>query len=144
MSFAKRVYVRPPKSPLVPITNQRGVYARVGDEVAAVPKEVILRSRPYRMWVATHECFLCHVRDFSQAAHENGAGKAKGAKVCDSRVFPACGPHWGMPGCHWMFDNYVDISREEARELGAKLSAQMRERAIAAGWVFTATEIRKQ
>lgn len=37
--------------------------------------------------------------------------------------------------------NYIDIDREEARELGAKLSAQMRERAIVAGWRFTNTEI---
>jgi hypothetical protein len=37
----------------------------------------------------------------------------------------------------------VDIGREEARELGARLSAQMRERALSAGWRFTDTEILK-
>jgi hypothetical protein len=70
-------------------------------------------------------------------------GKPKQGKVCDSRTFALCIAHGASAGCHFAFDNYVDISREEARELGARLSAQMRERAIAAGWRFTDTEIVK-
>lgn len=117
--------------------NRVGVYRRVSETVVACPKEIILRSRPYRMWVATQwPCDFCGISGFGQCAHEN-LGKAKAGKVCDSRTFNACGPHWGLPGCHYLFDNYVDISRDEARELGAKFSARMRERANAAGWKFT-------
>lgn len=132
--FKRPVYERPPRSPVHPITDQRGTYGTAG--LVAAPKAIILRSRPYRMWVATWPCSFCGIASFSQAAHEN-LGKAMQGKVCDSRIFPACGQHFGLPGCHYAFDNYVDIDREEARELGAKLSAQMRERAIVAGWVFS-------
>jgi hypothetical protein len=107
----------------------------VGGEVAAVPKAAILRSRLYRMWVASWPCDLCGWLE-TQCAHEN-LGKAMQGRVCDSRTFSLCIPHGAHMGHHIMFDNYVDISREEARELGAKLSAQMRERAKAAGWKFS-------
>jgi hypothetical protein len=116
------------------------VYVQAGDVVVSVPKEVIHRSRPYRMWVATHPCALCGWQE-TQCAHENGVDKAKQGKVCDSRTFALCIPHGLHIGHHKMFDEYIDISREEARELGAKLSAQMRERAQAAGWVFTTERI---
>lgn len=131
--FKRPVYERPPRSPVHPITDQRGTYGTAG--LVAAPKEIILRSRPYRMWVATHACDLCGWLE-AQAAHEN-LGKALQGKVCDSRTFALCIAHGRSMGCHYAFDNYVDIDREEARELGAKLSAQMRERAIAAGWKFT-------
>lgn len=135
--FARPGLVRAPSSAVLRIEGQRGVYTRVSDSVVAVPKEIILRSRPYRMFVAEQECFLCGIRDLSQCAHENGADKAKGLKQCDSRTFPLCAPHGLHMGCHKQFDEYIDISREEARELGAKLSARMRGRAVAAGWKFT-------
>jgi hypothetical protein len=111
------------------------VYVQAGDVVVSVPKEVIHRSRPYRMWVATHPCALCGWHE-TQCAHEN-LGKAMQGRVCDGRTFALCVAHGLSAGCHFAFDNYIDISREEARELGAKLSAQMRERAQAAGWRFT-------
>jgi hypothetical protein len=140
--FKRPQLQRPPRAPLVPV-ERRGVYSPVSQEVVAVPKEIILRSRPYRMWVATQwPCGICGVEGFGQCAHEN-LGKSMQGKVCDSRTFNACGPHWGLMGCHYAFDNYIDISREEARELGARLSAQMRGRAKAAGWRFTSTEIVK-
>lgn len=142
MSLRRPVYARPARAPVVPLERTPN-YALSSTSVVAVPKEIILRSRPYRMWVATTwPCDFCHVHNFSQAAHEN-LGKAMQGKVCDSRIFSACGPHWGMPGCHYQFDNYVDISREEAREVGAKLSAQMRERASLAGWRFTSEGIER-
>jgi hypothetical protein len=132
--FKRPQLQRPPRAPLVPV-ERRGVYRPVSQEAVAVPKEIILRSRPYRMWVASHPCDLCGWPE-TQCAHEN-LGKALQGKVCDSRTFPLCVAHGGHMGHHYMFDNYVDISRDEARELGAKLSARTRERATAAGWRFT-------
>jgi hypothetical protein len=140
-SFKRAVYAAPPRVPTAKIVGQRGVIRQVSDAVTSVPKEIILRSRPYRMWVATWPCDLCGWLE-TQAAHEN-LGKAMQGKVCDSRTFPLCVAHGSHAGHHFDFDNYVDISREEARELGARLSAQMRERALAAGWRFTNTEILK-
>lgn len=140
--FKRPVYERPPRQPIVPVVGQRGVIRQVSQEVVACPKEIILRSRAYRMWVATWPCDLCGWPE-TQAAHENGTDKPKQGKVCDSRTFALCIAHGASAGCHFAFDNYVDIGREEARELGARLSAQMRERAVAAGWRFTDTEIVK-
>lgn len=131
----KTTWTPPPRVPATPLARAPN-YAPASNDVVSVPKEVILRSRPYRMWVATWPCDLCGWPE-TQAAHENGADKGKGLKVCDSRVFPLCVAHQGHMGHHYQFDNYIDISREEARELGAKLSAQMRARAIAAGWKFS-------
>lgn len=134
-SKAARLYVKPDRRyPAVPVDppKPRAVMAAANDAVVSVPKEVLLRSRPYRMWVASHPCALCGWPE-TQAAHEN-LGKALQGKVCDSRTFPLCISHGGHMGHHYMFDNYVDIDRKEARELGARLSAQMREQAELAGW----------
>lgn len=97
------------------------------------PKEKRLRSEAYRRYVASQECFFCRVEGFSQCAHEN-EGKGMSLKVCDSRTFPACGPHWGLPGCHFLFDNLIDMTREEARFAGSTASAEMRARAERDGW----------
>ena len=129
----KSTWTPAPRVPAVPLQRVPN-YARSG-EVVSVPKEIILRSRPYRMWVATWPCDLCGWPE-TQCAHEN-LGKALQGKVCDSKTFSACIAHGSHIGHHTMFDLYIDISRDEARELGARLSAQMRERARVAGWRFS-------
>jgi hypothetical protein len=138
-TFKRKPYVRPPKAPLVKL-ERPPLYALSSVVVVACPKEVLIDCRPYRIYVATHACFFCGVLTFSQCAHEN-LGKGKGIKVCDSRTFPACGPHWGLMGCHYAFDNYVDFDRDESRVVGAQMSARMRGQAEADGWRFTGTEI---
>lgn len=130
--FARKVY-RPASVPVTPSTSGCRAVIAPRDAANAVPKDAPVRSEPYRRFVAEQECFLCRVVGFSQCAHEN-VGKGMAMKVCDSRTFPACGPHWGMPGCHYLFDNLVDITRGQAREIGAKCSAEMRARAAASGW----------
>jgi len=109
---------------------------RSANDPVVVPKQEILRSEPYRRYVAEQECFFCRVVGFSQCAHEN-FGKAMSRKVCDSRTFPACGPHWGMPGCHWLFDNLVEYTRDEAREVGRIHVDAMQARAVADGWCLS-------
>ncbi len=139
--FARKPFVRPPRPPLVRMEGCRGTYSTAG--LAAVPKVVPLRSESYRRFVASQECFLCRLEGFSQCAHEN-LGKALQGKVCDSRTWPGCGPHHGLVGCHAQFDLGLDgLTRDERRDMGSRLSAQMRERATAAGWRFTSTEILK-
>jgi hypothetical protein len=105
--------------------------------VVQVPKDGALRSEAYRRYVAAQECFFCRVQGFSQAAHEN-LGKGLSLKVCDSRTFPVCAPHWGLIGCHQSFDLGLDgLTRDERREMGAKAVAEMQARAVAAGWDLT-------
>jgi len=93
-------------------------------------KATRVRSESYRRWVASLPCAICGVEGFSQAAHGN-EGKGLALKVCDLQTFPACGPHWGMPGCHWQTDNSFQMTRDERRQIEAeaiaKTQAQARE-----------------
>ena len=129
--FKRPVYSPAPAAPLRPV-ERCGVYGAASNEPVVTPKEAPLRSESYRRWVASFPCAICGISGFSQAAHEN-VGKGMSMKVCDKRTFPACGPHWGLPGCHYLFDNLIDITRDEARELGAKLVARMQAFAIEVG-----------
>jgi hypothetical protein len=88
------------------------------------PKARIVRSPNYRRYVSGFACFGCGVEGFSQCAHGN-TGKGMAMKVCDTRTFPLCGPHWGMPGCHYLFDNCIDMSRDERRELEERYIERM-------------------
>ena len=106
-----------------------------------MPKSTIHRSRAYRMFVAEQECFSCRLVGWTQAAHEN-AGKGMALKVCDSRLFPLCTVHFGVAGCHEEFDLALDGMTRPARQAWArKLVARMQERAVEAGWRFTAEGI---
>jgi hypothetical protein len=64
------------------------------------------RSEPYRRWVATLRCSHCNVQGFSQCAHPNKGGKAKGRKMDDGLSFPLCCERPGIVGCHSRHDQY--------------------------------------
>lgn len=64
------------------------------------------RSEPYRRWVASLRCSHCSVQSFSQAAHPNKGGKAKGRKQDDGLCFPLCCDRPGIVGCHTQHDQY--------------------------------------
>ena len=64
------------------------------------------RSEPYRRWVAVGQCKRCHVSGWSQAAHPNKGGKAKGRKMDDGLCFALCCDRPGIVGCHTMHDQY--------------------------------------
>jgi len=74
-----------------------------------------MRSRSYRMWVASLPCINCGIVGWSQCAHANGGGM--GTKDCDSRTFPLCATRPGDMGCHMRFDLCVDMTKAERREL---------------------------
>jgi hypothetical protein len=99
---------------------------------ATYPKASIVRSAPYRRFVASFPCFSCGVSGFSQCAHPN-FGKGLGMKTSDLDAFPLCGPRPNHPGCHFLFDNAIDISRDERRELEAKYTSRMQAIARSAG-----------
>ena len=96
------------------------------------PKATRLRSPAYLRFVASHPCFACGVEGFSQAAHANN-GKGLALKVCDLQTFPLCAPHWGLPGCHLLLDQSVDMTRDERRETEARYVQRMQAIARAAG-----------
>lgn len=134
---------RSPRPPIVPVVGQRGVIRQVSQEVVACPKEIILRSRPYRLYVAAQECFGCRLVGWSQCAHQN-EGKGLGMKTCDSKTFPLCAPHHGLVGCHQQYDLTIDMGRQDARLMAALYVKKMQWRAELEGWRFTDTEIVKR
>jgi hypothetical protein len=96
-------------------------------------KTRILRSEPYRRYVASFPCFACGVHGFSQCAHAN-FGKGLGMKVCDSKTFPLCAPHWGLVGCHQQHDICLDMTRDERRAIEAEYVERMQAQAEKDGW----------
>ncbi len=99
------------------------------------PKLARWESRPYRMFVASQECFGCGIEGYSQAAHEN-VNKAKGMKASDERSFPLCCTRPGKIGCHYEHDNCIDQTKEQRDEDALVYVARMQARARKAGWVL--------
>ena len=97
------------------------------------PKVAAWRSKPYRMFVASQECFGCRIVGYSQAAHEN-AGKGGALKTGDDRTFPLCCTRPGKIGCHVEHDQCIDMTRDERNEKAAKWVAEMQARAREVGW----------
>lgn len=79
------------------------------------PKANIVRSESYRRFVASFPCFGCGIEGYSQAAHPN-MGKGFALKTSDLDCFPLCASHGLSIGCHWQFDNLVEMTRDERRE----------------------------
>ena len=94
-------------------------------------KTPIIRSEPYRRWVASLPCIACGVEGLSQCAHAN-YGKGMSMKTCDTKTFPLCGPHWGLAGCHQAHD--IGMTRTERRNTEDRYVEKMRDLAIASGW----------
>jgi len=96
--------------------------------VAPIAKREPVRNEAYRRYVATFPCFGCGIAGFSQAAHPNH-GRGLGQKADDTDCFPLCAPRFGLIGCHAQFDQLIDISRAERRELELKYTARMQAQA---------------
>lgn len=113
--FARRIYVPPPAAPLRPITDCRGVLSMSSDVAVVVPKLFLLRSEPYRRWVASLPCIVCRIEGFSQCCHSNQAkhGKGKGRKAGDQFTWPACGARPGHMGHHTEHDLCINMTKDE-------------------------------
>ena len=133
-SSFSRLFERPPRRMPDPVPAGQW---RIGEPINApadpVVKDAPMRSEPYRRWVASLPCAMCNRQGLSQAAHAN-AGKGMALKVCDSRLFPACGPHGINIGCHRRIDLSVDMTRAERRALEDRLVAETQALAVANGW----------
>lgn len=94
-----------------------------------IAKQIQMRSEAYRRAVASLPCAHCGIEGYSQHAHENGPGKAKGMKVDDRRAMPLCCARPGVEGCHAAFDQYrlVPGGRAAHRAQGQVWAAQTRQ-----------------
>lgn len=116
--FQRAVYVAPPAPPLRRV-ERTGVIRAVGEEVVSVPKPRILRSKAYRMWVASLPCVVCGIEKLSQCAHSNQAkhGKAGARKASDEFTFPLCATRPGHMGHHVEHDLCIGMTGVERDEL---------------------------
>lgn len=130
--FARKPYSPPPAAPLRPLERPVNV-ARISanDPGPAVAKENPLRCEEYRRLVVQGACSNCQIVGYSQAAHPPPTGK--GIKEDDRECFPLCCARPGIPGCHWLFDNYKLIQTGLMREQAALWGADTRERITASG-----------
>ena len=131
-----RTYTPPPKlrdrEPGTITPLQGVVYARIGADVAAVPKECAVEHEGYRRLVAKLPCKHCGIAGLSQAAHPN-TGKGMGIKTDDRECFPLCCDTPGRPGCHPKFDQGALFTKSVRREIEKAWSADTRRAIEAAG-----------
>lgn len=90
---------------------------------APQPKDAPARSEPYRRLVASLPCALCGIHGRSQAAHGD-EGKGLQLKSSDTTCYPACGPHDGRPGCHYLIGSTGTYTRTERRAMEASFARQ--------------------
>lgn len=66
----------------------------------------MIRSEPYRRYVASLPCIHCGMEGYSQCAHANSGvfGKSMGMKAHDLFTFPLCADAPGRVGCHSQWD----------------------------------------
>lgn len=100
--------------------------------VVPEPKQTRILNEPYRRWVAGLACCSCGIEGFTQAAHPN-SGRGLGQKASDEDCFPLCSARPGHQGCHAPFDQLVDITRDQRRELEAIYTAKTQAMAMLAG-----------
>ena len=98
------------------------------------PKAIIVRSEPYRRYVASCACFGCGIEGYSQCAHAN-YGKGLSLKTSDIETFPLCSSRGMHQGCHVLHDACIDMDREQRREIEAGYVERMKRQAANDGWI---------
>jgi len=130
-SFARPVYVRPLPSPLRRLERPVSVWQATDDVVLSIPKDNPLECEAYRRLVAALPCIHCGVEDQSQCAH--GPAMGRGIKCDDRFSMPLCAARPGIPGCHYLFDQYMLGDAEWRRIAAIVWSARTRAAIVADG-----------
>lgn len=96
-----------------------------------VPKDKPLQHEAYMAAVRKLPCALCGWYQpggiqFAHADVTGRGGKAMGLKSDCRLGWPGCGPHDGLPGCHWIVGTSGRMQRAERRafELGAGIKTR--------------------
>jgi hypothetical protein len=128
--FARKEYVRPPASPLRRVERPVTSWL-LSEEVRSIPKANPLECEQYRRLVAARPCSRCRVEGYSQCAH--GPTLGKGIKADDRGTFALCCTRPGIPGCHYLFDQYMLGDDQWRRDMAAEWSARTRAEIVAEG-----------
>lgn len=81
------------------------------------PKDAPVQHQGYMALVRLQPCQRCgwYRKGFMQFCHAD-EGKGMGIKSDCRLGWSGCGPHDGLPGCHWIVGTSGQLSREERRE----------------------------
>lgn len=101
---------------------------------APQPKVEVLQHLGYMALVRKLPCDRCgwYRKGFMQFCHAD-EGKGTGTKTDCRLGWPGCGPHDGLPGCHYLIGTQRILPKEERREFERQASARTRAKIIAAG-----------
>lgn len=138
MTFKRKEYTKPEKSPLVPLKPEVTAALQRQDGRARLtvvlprPKEGRVDSDPYRRLVASWECFHCGKAGPSQFAHSDFS-KGMSIKSCDLTGYPACADQPGKVGCHTVIGTERLFNKENRRRLEAGYAQKARDRAASMG-----------
>lgn len=139
-SSIRKPYVKPERSMPKPIPAEHRrpavMWAANDSAPVVIEKTEPVRSREYRMWVASLPCISCGIVGYSQAAHSNSPehGKSGARKADDAFLFPLCASRLGHMGCHVEFDSGAMFTKAERRGVTAKWVRDTQSLAAAAGW----------
>lgn len=95
--------------------------------VTSFPKERPVRSEAYRRLVSRLPCIVCGIEGYTQACHGD-MDKGMGMKTSDLTCWPGCGPHDGLPGCHYTIGSTGTLTREERRAAEKQFAQQTQEK----------------
>ena len=105
--------------------------------VVSVPKQAPVQHAGYMAAVRTLPCMRCGVAGFTQFCHAD-EGKGLALKTDCRLGWPGCGPHGGLPGCHWVIGTSGVLGKEGRRAFEAAAGAMTRQAIRDAGlWPAT-------
>ena len=110
----------------IPLLHRRGSMVAVECAPAeAQPKEDAIQHEGYMRLVRQFRCAHCGREGPSQFCHMD-RGKGTGIKSDCRYGWPGCGPHDGMPGCHYLIGTQRIYPKEVRRALESEMSARTR------------------
>jgi len=120
-----------------PVTQLAWAGLRAGDapQKLAHPKENVLTSPTFEARTRKFACRRCGYlppKGGNQFCHRD-EGKGLGIKTDVREGWAGCGPHDGLPGCHWLMGTSGKIPKAERRRLEIEYGASNRAEMLAKG-----------
>lgn len=127
----KRPPPRPVKTYEVFNPKPRPVAVARGDGkarmVAPIPKQCPVQHEGYMAAVRTLRCARCGwFREGGIQFCHSDEGKGMGLKTDCRLGWPGCGPHDGLPGCHWIVGTSGQLTKAERRAFESLAAADTR------------------
>ncbi len=100
--------------------------------IVQIPKQNALQHIGYMTAVRKLPCARCGIVGFTQFCHAD-EGKGMAIKTDCRLGWPGCGPHHGLPGCHWLIGTAGFVVKSDRRAFEREAGVRTRAAVIAAG-----------